>query len=125
MRILNNKKEMKNKKIKNRLNQTFTDSEISKLKKGYEIYHLQLLMWGDFDIEEDSKDDYLFFYNRFLYDLEDVEDWNNGLSWSEYHQLIVNKLYSNIGYDEGMKIMVDEVKVKRDIQKLFNKSESV
>jgi len=115
---------MKNKKIKNRLNQTFTDSEISKLKKGYEIYHLQLLMWRDLDIEEDSKDDYLFFYDMFLYDLEDVEDWNNGLSWSEYHKLIVNKLYSNIGYDEGMKIMEDEVKVKSDIKKLFNESES-
>ena len=47
MRILYNKIEVKNKKIKNRLNQTFTDSEISKLKKDIRISKEIILIFDE------------------------------------------------------------------------------
>lgn len=106
-------------KMIDRLNQTFTDSEISKLKKGYEIHHLGCLggLWED---EEFSKlhienDDYLFFYDMFFNGIE--EDENYDWVWGEYYQLINKKLY-------GKFIEVDKEKLKRDFQKILSNTKS-
>ena len=97
-------------KMIDRLLQSFNKSEISKLKKGYEIHHLGCLgeLWEDekFSKLHIENDDYLFFYDMFLNGLEEDENhYYNELVWGDYYLLIKKKLYGFIDVDkEKLKI---------------------
>lgn len=88
-------------KMIDRLNKTFTNFEKSKLKRGFEISYLGRFedCWGDEDFvkEYENDDDYLFFYDMFLYGLEEEEKhFYNENVWKDYFYSVKKKLLWSI-----------------------------